>query len=120
MVDYVLMKECDASMVNTVRIRLLSLDSDHKPLYLHIVTRNSHINQGFTVQAEKCIMQHCYREANLYANEFERHVMNLSLGKDVKTNWKQLKDLILKVGYQYFSACINEFVCLVSYVSLVR
>ena len=44
--------------------------------------------------------------------------MNLSLSKDVKTNWKQLKDLILKVGYQYFSACIDGFICLVFYAML--
>ena len=38
-VDYVLLKEWDASIVNTFSIGPLSPDSDHKPLYLHDVTK---------------------------------------------------------------------------------
>ena len=38
-VDYVLVNECDASKVNTFSIGPLSPDSDHKPLYLHDVTK---------------------------------------------------------------------------------
>ena len=52
-VDYVLVKECDASIVNTFRVGPLSLDSNHKPLYSHIATKNSHINQCIRAQKEK-------------------------------------------------------------------
>ena len=34
--------------------------------------------------------------------------MNLSLSKVVKTKWEQLNDVILNVGYQYFSAHVGE------------
>ena len=34
--------------------------------------------------------------------------MNLFLSNDVKTNLEQLKDAILKVGYQYFSARVGK------------
>ena len=33
--------------------------------------------------------------------------MNLSLSKDVQTNLELLNDVILKVGYQYFSAYVG-------------
>ena len=33
---------------------------------------------------------------NLYANEVENHLINLSCVKDVKTNWDQLKDVNVK------------------------
>ena len=46
-------------------------------------------------------------KAYLYANEVESYDMNISLSKDVKTNWKQLKDIVLKVGHQYFSIRIG-------------
>ena len=38
-VHYVLVKVCDASILNKFNIGPLSLDSDHKPLYLHNVTK---------------------------------------------------------------------------------
>ena len=34
--------------------------------------------------------------------------MNLSLSKDVQTNLELLNDVILKVGYQYFSTRVDE------------
>ena len=43
---------------------------------------------------EVYIIQHYYQKANLYANEVENHVRNLSLSKNVKTSWEQLKDLL--------------------------
>ena len=83
----VLMNESDAPMVNTFRMGPFSLDLDHKPLYLHIATKNSHIDQGIMAQKEMAnIIWPCYQKANVYGNEVESYVMNLSLNKYVKTN----------------------------------
>ena len=49
----VLVNESDAPMVNTFRMAPFSLDLEHKPLYLHIATKNSHIDQCIGVQKEK-------------------------------------------------------------------
>ena len=46
-------------------------------------------------------------KANVYVNEVGSYIMNLSLNKDGKKNWEQLKDVILKVAYQYFSAYVG-------------
>ena len=46
----------------------------------------------------------------MYANEVENHLLSFSLSNDVKVNWQHLKDIILKVGYQYFKrhVCGNK------------
>ena len=43
----------------------------------------------------------------IYAKEVENHLSKLSLGNDVKENWKHLKDVILEVGYQHFRMCVG-------------
>ena len=43
----------------------------------------------------------------MYANEVENHLLKFSRSNDVKENWQHLKDIILKLGYQYF----NRHVC---------
>ena len=53
---------------------------------------------------KRYIIWPCYGKSNLYANEVETNVKNLYHIKDVKTIWEQLKDVILKVGFQYFHA----------------
>ena len=45
MVDYVSIKESDASIVNILKIGPLSSNLKHKPLCLHIATKDSHIDQ---------------------------------------------------------------------------
>ena len=45
--------EWDASLLNIFSISPLSHDSHHKPLYLHIATKNSHIDLCIRVQMEK-------------------------------------------------------------------
>ena len=103
-------KERDASMVNTFRIGPLSWESNHKPLYLHIATRSSHIWQHIRVKNENThITWYCYQKATLYANEVENHVMNLSLSKHMKKSWEQLKDVIIKVQYQHFSVHVGGY-----------
>ena len=40
------------------------------------------------------------KKTNLYANEFQSYVMNLTLNKDVKRKCEQLKEVIFKVGIE--------------------
>ena len=49
----------------------------------------------------------CNQKANLSADEVQNYVKKLSLSGDVETIWEQMKDVILKVGYQCFSAHIG-------------
>ena len=52
-VDYVLMKEYDVSIVNIFKIDHLSPDSDHKPLYMDLTTTNFDINKGIRRKQER-------------------------------------------------------------------
>ena len=54
------------------------------------------------------LQDHAYQTTRVYPNEVENHVMNLSLSKDVKTYWEQLKDVILNVGYPHFRAHVSR------------
>ena len=38
----------------------------------------------------------------IYTKVVENHLAKLSIGNDVKENWKHLKDVILEAWYQYF------------------
>ena len=79
----------------------LSPDLDHKPLYLDLAIPHSTRCRG--VKDEKrCIIRPCYEKAKMYAKEVENHLLNFSLSNNVKENWQHLKDIILKVAYQYF------------------
>ena len=101
-VDYALMLACDLSLVNVFKVGSLSPDSDHKPLYLELAIPHF-TNRCHGVKDEKrCIIRPCYEKAKMYANEVENHLLKFSLSNDVKENWQHLKDIILKVGYQYF------------------
>ena len=77
--DYVLVREYDASIVNTLNISPLSPDSNHKPFCLHIATKNSHIDQCIRLQKKQgYIMQPWYGKTNRHANEVESYVRNPS------------------------------------------
>ena len=70
-VNYVLVKECDASLVNTIKIGLLLLGlADHKPLYLHIATKDTLCDLAI--------------KGDLNVNRVESSITNPSLSKDVK------------------------------------
>ena len=48
------------------------------------------------------------QKSKILSNEVESNAMNFSLSKDVKTNWEQLKDVILNVGYPHFRAHVSR------------
>ena len=69
-------------MVNTFSVGPVSLASKHKPLYSHIVTKNSHIDQCITAQKEK---------RNFMLPYYQR-----------------MSHVICKVGYPSFNARVSE------------
>ena len=75
---------------------------NHKPLYLNLTLSHSINKCGAVKEERRYIIRPCYNKAMIYAKEVENHLSKLSLGNDVKENWKHLKDVILEVGYQYF------------------
>ena len=94
-VDYVLMKACDLSMVNEFKIDPLSLLLE--PYLSYSINKCSKVKEE-----RRYVIRPCYNKALIYAKEVENHLSKLSLGYDVKENWKHLKDVILEVGYQHF------------------
>ena len=76
------------SMVNPFRICRLSLDSDHKTLYLHIGTKNSHIDQCIRVLTEKRYIMVLAMKKLIYMQMRLRVTSCLSLNKDMKKNWE--------------------------------
>ena len=101
-VNYVLVKEFDASTIKTFNINPLSSIWNKKLLYSHIVRKNSYINLLIRVQREtKYIMWPRYKKANLYVNEVVSYVMDFLISKDEKTNWQQLKGAILRAGVNF-------------------
>ena len=101
-VDYALMLACDLSLVNVFKVDSLSPDSDHKPLYLELAIPHFTNRCHGVKDKKRCIIRPSYEKTKMHANEVENHLLNLSLNNDVKENWQYLKDIILKVGYQYF------------------
>ena len=70
--------------MNAFEIGSLSLDSDHKPLYLNLILSHSN-NKSNKVKEEKSyIIQPCYNKAGIYAKEVEDRLLKSSLGNDVK------------------------------------
>ena len=101
------MKAYDLSIINAFIIGPLSPDSDHKPLYIDLAISHPTSKCNRVKRERKCIIRPCYNKANLYATELENHVTKLSLCDDINTNWEQLKEVMLEVGYHYFKAHVG-------------
>ena len=85
-VDYVFMKGCNLSMVNSYKIGALSSISNHKPLYLDLTLSHSINKYGKVKEERRYVIQTCYKKAMINAKEVENHLSTISLGNDVKEN----------------------------------
>ena len=80
-VDYALMFNlaCDLSLVNVFKVGSLSLDSDHKPLYLELAIPHLTNRCNGVKDEKRCIIRPSYEKAKMYANEVENHLLSFSL-----------------------------------------
>ena len=101
----VLVNESDAPMVNTFRMAPFSLDLEHKPLYLHIATKNSHIDQCIMVQKEMMniiwptIKKLIYMEMRLIVMTWTSLLINI--WKQIRSNWRMSRSQDRVSVYQH-------------------
>ena len=107
-VDYVLVKECDASsMVNKFRIVPFYLNSN----YACTLQPKTHtlINVLEYKRKRDTLCNLAIIKMLIYVHMWLRIMSwtSLSLTKYVKTNREQLKDNILNIGHQYFNVYVG-------------
>ena len=91
-VDYVLVKEWDASRVNTFSIGPLWPDSNHKPLHLHIATKSSQFDQCIRVQKERGKLWDLAMANIIYMKKRLRIMSwtfsSIKMWKAIRRNWR--------------------------------